>query len=124
MKGHTTREECDFCGCVFALSFIREPYFQEPVLKSIQTGFSQWYTITAQINAFRGIRNSNFQKYVFRGVLMNRTMLVILREIGLLNFNNPSLTTLDLYFARCNASDQSSIPGFAMNGMIQRSHHM
>ena len=35
-----TNEECSFCGCTFAVSFIRETEFQRPTLEAICDGFS------------------------------------------------------------------------------------
>ncbi len=57
-----TNEECSFCGCTFAVSFIRETEFQRPTLEAICDGFVQWYNITSQINVYRGIHASNFRK--------------------------------------------------------------
>lgn len=60
----STTEEYDFCGCTFAISFIRESCFQKPVLDAIHAGFKEWYSITSQVNGFRGIHASNLQKFV------------------------------------------------------------
>ena len=60
-----TNDECDFCGCVFAISFIRETYFQKRLLQAIHTGFIEWYSLTCQVNCYRGIRSANLHQYYF-----------------------------------------------------------
>lgn len=117
MRGHLISEERDFCGCVFAISFIREPHFQTHFVNSIQAGFVQWYTVTNQVNSYRGVHHSNLQKYQFNQTLMKRTMEVILKEVGLFNFKNPTLTSLEMYFARCHSINPSYFPGFLMSGI-------
>ena len=58
-----TNEECNFCGCTFAVSFIREAEFQKPTLDAICEGFTEWCNITSQINVYRGIHNAQFHKW-------------------------------------------------------------
>ena len=60
----STSEECDFCGCTFALSFLRESVFQKPLLAAIHRGFIEWYHVTCQINSYRGIHNTRLHRFV------------------------------------------------------------
>lgn len=59
-----TSEECDLCGCTYAISFLREKQFQQPLLKAIRRGFSEWFEITMQINPYRGIHSAHLRRYV------------------------------------------------------------
>lgn len=49
---------------------------------------------------------------------MIRTLQVILKEIGQYNFDDPSLTTLDMYFARCIEDEYNHLTNFSMNGRV------
>lgn len=60
-----TSEECDLCGCTYAISFLREKQFQQPLLAAIRRGFSEWFEITIQINPYRGIHSAHLRKYTF-----------------------------------------------------------
>ncbi|KAM7454344.1 hypothetical protein BLSTO_04900 [Blastocystis sp. subtype 1] len=93
-----TNEECNFCGCTFAVSFIREAEFQKPTLDAICEGFTEWCNITSQINVYRGIHNAQFHKSV----------KLIVREIAVSMFGVFSCDTLDSYFQLCREDDMRS----------------
>lgn len=112
----STSEERDFCGCTFAISFIRESCFQKPVLDAIHAGFKEWYSITSQVNGFRGIHASNLHKLFFKKSVICRTLKVILREVGLMNFDDPAIPSLEAYFKRCSSQKITHFTGFSMSG--------
>ena len=46
-----------------------------------------------------------------------RTLQVILKEIGQYNFDDPTFTTLEMYFARCIEVEYNHLSNFYMDGM-------
>ena len=106
----STNEQSDFCGCIFAVSFIREPFFQENVISAVQTGFIQWYSLTKKINYYRGTPTPNFGKYFHDyQPSSRRTLESILKELGYYHFSNMNLTTIEAYFSRCDVEKSKQL---------------
>ena len=55
-------EDIQFCGCVYVLTFLREKKFQQPLLKAIETGFSEWFQTLLRLTQYRGISSKEFKR--------------------------------------------------------------
>ena len=102
-RSMTVEEDNQFCGCVYVLTFLREKRFQLPLLKAIENGFSEWLQTMPRLTPHRGIPSKEFKKYVTivsRRCNENRSLLLLLNEMGRMNFGDSSLTSIQSYFVK------------------------
>lgn len=58
-----------------------------------------------------------FKSLSFIKSMMIRTIKVVLREVGLMNFDDPGIPSLEAYFKMCSSQKITHFTGFTMSGI-------